>query len=216
MPRRIPIPKGKSAAAELFRSFVGRQDLTTGWADASSSSALVEVTGSLLVPDRIEVAFLGSTKDGQPALHMTLEVRDGLPQCRELSVSSYPGGRPVTSHDLGAVRLDEWVDAMFALYAFEIGPNGVGERLGGGPAGDEQTRRLLSEFQRQRRKTQRNAITPELLERVVAIYKENAKDRPIWHIANQEFVNERRARSWVAIARERGLLPATTRGKVTV
>jgi hypothetical protein len=55
-----------------------RQDvIPSGSVDASNSTALVEVAGSLLVPDRIEVTFLGAREDTRPALHMTLEVREG-------------------------------------------------------------------------------------------------------------------------------------------
>lgn len=190
-----------------------RVDFTAGSAVADMLGPKVRI-GDRLVPDRALVRFPG---DGaQPSLELDLRVIDGVPQCRGLRIESVEGGREIRSLDLGAIRLREWVDDVFAQFAsrvvgtdgrtvtavFEVGPDAA---LG-----------ALSAFENARKGRGARSITPEMLERAAAVYREHFTDRPIQAVASAFGVSERSASGYITKARAAGLLPATTRGRKAV
>jgi len=196
-----------------------------GTADASMASAASAI-GDRIVPNKIRVHHPGA--DGQPSLTLDLEVVDGVPQCRSVSIVSVDGGREVRPLDLSAVKLSEWIADTFAAFAFER--RGVAfERVSNvatpeekdGPtrsawAGVAQDIAAANEFQRARRGRGARSVTPQLLERASEIYKEHFAASPTKAVAAAFGVSERTASGWITRARseEYGyLLPPTKRGQ---
>lgn len=84
----------------------------------------VEQTGRLvrvgdrLIPSSIEVRLDGV--DGEPGRAMTIEVVDGVPQCRDLRITSVDGGREVRSKDLAALDLRVAVEEFLAPFVHRV------------------------------------------------------------------------------------------------
>ena len=186
--------------------------LNAGEADASIATKAVRV-GNRAVPNRIRVHFPGAN-DGQPSLSLELEVIDGIPQCRSVQVDSVKGGREVRRLDLDAIKLDQWVADMFALFAFEK-RGSVFERVNGGRAGSDQERTAANDFQRARRGKGARIVNKQVITEAVKIYKANYSERPIKAIAMAFDISERTASNWITRARsnEFKLLPPTKPGQ---
>ena len=68
--------------------------------------------GQHLVPKRIEVTFPGDSSS--PSLGMVLQIEDGAATCRELRLVAKEGQRGVHVGDLRSIRLNEWIEDLFA------------------------------------------------------------------------------------------------------
>jgi hypothetical protein len=191
----------------LLKTVGVRINLPWGWADASAATGVVRV-GDRLVPNRIDVEFPG--RDGQPALSMILEVVDGIPQCRDLRLTSVPGGRAVRQVDLKAIHVGDWSDEVFAEFAMEV-VGAAAQKFHGGRTAARQSTAAVATFQRSRQRK----ITPQLLAEAARIYGENFDSRPIEAVAVAFDVSERTASDWITRARKDPSidLPLTTRGK---
>ena len=186
-----------------------RVQFSGGFAEATIATEPVRI-GNRVVPNRIHVEFPGA--DFQPSLQLDLEVIDGVPQCRSLTIASVDNGRAVRPLDLTAVKLDAWVADAFAAFALES--NGVTmERKQGGPAGSKQDIDAASEFQRARRGKGARKITPALLQRAADIYRENYKKGGAQAVADAMGVNLRTAQGYLTDARKAGYLSQTKRGQ---
>ena len=208
MPKTASQDEDKRSILEIVLKSLGvRRSLRWGSADASSAKRLVRV-GDRVVPDRIDVDFPGA--DGQPYLRMEMAVVDGVPQCRELRLSSVEGGRDVRGLDLRAIRLSEWVDDIFAEFAMESIPGGVSKS-----DDPRQVMGAAAEFQRARRGKGARSIGPDLIRRAAEVYTEHFTDRPIPAVAAAFGVSERTASGYITLARHEpyNYLPETTRGK---
>jgi hypothetical protein len=188
-----------------------RRTIRGDWWTATTTAEDARI-GDRLVPAAIDVECPG---DGhQPALHLRLEVVDGVPQCRELRIVSVPGGRDVRPVDLGAVRLHQWVEELFAAFAarvIEDGPDGTAAvvEVPFGPSHDSAVT-LLHDA---RKGVGARRITPALLAEVAEVYRAHVGSRPTASVAAAFGVAHRTAALYVQRAREAGLLPPTTRGK---
>jgi hypothetical protein len=187
-----------------------RRTIRGDWWTATTTTPDDVRIGDRLVPTAINVDCPG---DGhQPALHLRLEVVDGVPQCRELRIVSVPGGREVRPVDLGAVR--EWVEELFAAFAARVvedDADGVAAvvEVPFGPSHDG----AVSLLHDARKGQGARRITPALLAEVVEVYRAHVDERPTAAVAAAFGVAHRTAALYVQRAREAGLLPPTTRGK---
>lgn len=183
-----------------------------GTADASVATAAARV-GNRLVPNRIVVTTAGV--DGQPSLQLKLEVVDGIPECRYLSLTSDENGRAVRQLDLDKIKLNEWVADVFAAFAFER-QGVVFERLEGGPAGHKQDVAAANDFQRARRGKGARIVNEQVIKEAVEIYRRHFNDHPKRAIAEAFGVSERTASDWLTAARSAKfgyLLPPTKPGQ---
>jgi hypothetical protein len=185
------------------RVLIERIALEVGWAEADVVR-LVRV-GDRELPPRIDLHFPGA--DGQPSLDAVLEIIDRQPQCRELRISSVVDGREVRASDLKAVRIAEWVEDAFAMFAWDLECDDTGSvvrRVRRGSAAATQL--AVRDVQRARRRA------PDL-ERVAQIYKANPA-APTAAVAREFECAPRTASNYVKDAEEAGLLPKVTgRGK---
>ncbi len=189
-----------------------RVDLEVGHAEADIG---VEVeVGDRLVPPVIDVTFPGA--DGQPGLSMRLEVVNGMPQCRGLHLESVEGGRAVRQSDLAAVRLAQWVDDIFAMFASRI----IERHEDGSPAAAvgevvtaERHQAAIGQFRSSRTGKGSRKLTNAFLVGVTDVYRKHFDANPTQAVAVAYGVKPRTASLYVQLARDAGLLPRTTRGR---
>jgi hypothetical protein len=206
-----PLPNAEEV---LLRHVGQRQMLAAGWADAEAATGLVRI-GDRIVPNRIDVHFPGA--DGQPSLDLEIEItRDG-PTCKDLRLTRVSGGRPVRTSDLSAIRLNQWVDDVTAMFAIQV-TGVVGEKLFGGPEATRQMNEAAAIFHRTRRAGERRKVTEERVRRAVQIYRDNFDDHPTDAVAREMDIERSMASRLLTLARKPkpegfGLLPKTTPGK---
>lgn len=188
-----------------------RIQLEWGYAETPDNTARATV-GDQSVPQRIDVRFAPS--DGQPSLSLTIEVVDGIPQCRALSLEATEGGREVRPLDLSAIRLADWVTDITAFFAYRIQDNGTMVRTL--TTSDRPDPGAVQSLMGARKGKGARKLTPTFLGRVADLYRTHFHDSPIAKIATAYGVSERTASSWVTKARLDGFLPETTRGKKAI
>jgi len=188
-----------------------------GWIDYDFGHAGVPV-GDRLLPPALRVELPG---DGtQPGITLALEIVDGLPQCRSLTIEAGPQSRGVRTTDLRAVALEDWIERFFALTARRIVSN-VGGVVTSEARYDEATVRGTERVIQRARAGRRRAITDEFLSKVAAVYRAHIDDRPLEAVRtafggrgeNGERLAARTAAMYVQRARTAGHLPPTTKGK---
>lgn len=174
------------------------------WAE---STDLVRV-GDVLIPERIEVELPGAA--GQPTVELTVEFRDGVPGFTRIELSSKSEARQIVSRDVGLVRdrMNHWLhNAILESAAQRPGGSVTAQDWASG-AGPQTAIREV-------RPTTRRKVTDALLLDVAAIYRNNLDGKPVVAIQLAYNVPHRTAARYVQQARERGHLPATTRGRKT-
>lgn len=182
-----------------------------GYADAPLGPGQQVRIGDRLVPSRVDVLFTGA--DGQPSLTMRLEVVDGVPSCRELTLASVAGGREVRTLDLTAIRLAEWVDDVYAAFALRVTNESKGVVVAVKESDHDSELGAVEQFRKARKGKAARKIDDALLRQAAAIYTEHFRDRPIVKVAAAFGVSERTASLYITMARHAEHLPKTTRGK---
>ncbi len=161
------------------------------------------------VPRRIDVDFPG---DGsEPSLSMVLEVRDGVPVCASVAITSRPGSREVRRQDLGAVPVEDWVESLFAVAAHQAETTEAGDVVLGW--GSRDIRDAARKDVELARRGLRRKVTPSFLADVADTYREHVNDQPVQAVRARFGVKQRTAAGYIEQARKQGLLPPTTRGK---
>lgn len=173
-------------------------------------SSYVQV-GDRVVPRWVNVVFPGA--GGQPRLTLRLEVVDGVPQCREVVVSSVEGGREVKPADLKAVHVTEVLEEVFAALSGRLTKTESGRTVILEEWGQRAQNEAVKQIVASRKGRHARRITPELLAQVAQIYRDNIKGNPTEVVATNFGVSKRMASDYVSRARAAGLLPPTTRGK---
>jgi hypothetical protein len=184
-----------------------RVDFGFGYAETDAMQRPVRV-GDRLAPAAIDVHCPGA--DGQPALYLRLEVVDGVPQCRQLRITSSADGRAVKPLDLDAVRLSDWVDEIYALHVVEKDEHGT--IIMRAPT-DDALDASEAAFRTARRGKGARKIDRRFLERVAEVYRDHLDGAPTKAVEEAFGVSHRQASNYVRSARDLGALGETTRGK---
>lgn len=164
--------------------------------------------GGVLVPPRLTLT-LAPTDAGDPAIVAEFVVVDGTPHCREVRVSVSQRRPGLRQADLAEFNVADWTEHVFALVAHRIVSVERGEMVLD-TAEQSSARRAV---ERARRRRPPRKLTPEYLQRVADIYRDNIADRPTTAVSEQLEVNYRSALDYVQRARRAGLLPPTTPGR---
>jgi hypothetical protein len=197
-------PMGMTGAArgrgpEEGVTFAAQWDmLAHGWADTGQG---------VLLPEQFTARF--SVKDDH-TIEMDIATEDGVPVCNGVHVLRHPGRPSLTGNELRRFPLGEWVRFACSMVA-------VGNQCGVPTTSEEwNTEAYRSDLERVvRRSRRRNTLTDEFLRDVAKVYRANADSAPVDEV-KRTFgpVGHSTAARWVRLARDRGFLPKTTRGKV--
>ncbi len=160
------------------------------------------------VPRRVDVDFPGDGRE--PSLSMVLEVRDGIPVCASVTITSRPGSREVRRQDLRAVPVEDWVESLFAVAAHQAETTEAGEVALGW---DKDIRLAARKDVELARRGLRRKVTPAFLADVADTYREHVDDQPVQAVRARFGGAQRTAAGYIEQARKQGLLPPTTRGK---
>jgi hypothetical protein len=170
--------------------------------------------GTTLVPPVATFEVSGS--GGAPDALVRFEIRDGRPECTEITVKASPSGRGIRSADMGLFNIDNLVTNVFAELGRRLRPNPAApwEHIADYPVTDERERwSIKGDVATARTATRRGRPSAEELERVAEIYREHVGGAPTQAVAALLGVSWRTAARRVQQARDAGLLPATTQGK---
>jgi hypothetical protein len=179
-------------------TFAAQWDLTKyGWAD---------IGHGVVLPERFTARF---TIEGDHTVEMEIATEHGVPVCDELRVLRHNDRPSLSGHELRRLPIAEWV--RFACSMVAIGNQGMPSTATSWNT-EEYRKDMDGAVRRARR---RNNLTDDFLLDVARIYKANADAAPIEAIRETHHAAHSTARKWVTLARERGFLPETTRGKVT-
>jgi hypothetical protein len=183
----------------------------------AASNERVPLGGGVSMPRRITVTDVA----GPDAPHVEVEIEageDGALRCRAVHVVSTPQGRDVLGADLRRVSLEALIEAGAAAVGGEhVDAELVDEMLAVARSGDEEKLRALLEESRSRRRVivsatrearrgARRKVTPDLLRRVVEVYRASP-DAPTKAVAEAFGVAHRTGTLYVRHARDAGLLP---------
>ncbi len=171
------------------------------WGYATADAVAFEFVNGLMGPRHIDVTAV--SVDGAPGLELVIEVRDGVPECRRLTIESATEGRGVAHTDVSAVQLGYFVREVWADFASVVdGPGHAyfpGDPIRKSAAVDRARRRKLG---------------PDHLHEVAAVYQSNPAS-PTAAVAAHFGKSHSAAAQYVRKARGAGLLPETTKGRKT-
>jgi hypothetical protein len=185
----------------------------TGEGPPQILAADVAANRATVAPKRVVFAVTGA--GGAPDATVRFEVRDGRPECVEISVRARPQGRGIRSSDMALFNIDNLTANVLGEVGvvMEIDPaTGVGVGYRGGDHGDR-NRWAVAGAVTERRTHRGRGSNPEELERVAATYREHLVTAPVQAVATLHGYSDRTAARRVQEARAAGLLPPTSKGK---
>jgi hypothetical protein len=163
--------------------------------------------GTTVVPSCLEASIIPGSL--QPSFDLQIEVIGSVPRCRKLTIRATDGGREITSTDIKAIRIVDWVEVSVSTAARDF--VSVGNRRMVRLTQDPETSsRTINEI-RLARAPQK--ITPEYLKRVAEVYRENFDDKPVVAVERAFGVSNSTAAKYVYRARKAGYLGETSPGR---
>jgi hypothetical protein len=161
--------------------------------------------GDLVLPGHYEMNFEPNSDEPGPALRLVFEVRDGVPQCREIHLLATEHGREVRRSDLRIAIEDhlEW-----ATVSMVMPQDGRGRRqdaalvLTMDPVELDAFRGVVQSVRRTARR--KGPAEPELRE-AAEIYR-SAEHAPTAAVAARFGIAHRTASLWISRARKLGYL----------
>jgi hypothetical protein len=171
------------------------------------------ILGRTLVPPMATFEIQGA--NGAPDATVRFEVRDGRPECVEISVKADPSGRGIRSADMTLFNIDNLIENVFTELGsvIEQNPHNPAESIATWPQESERAhwaRRGDVHVARANR-----GPTTEELERVASIYRAHHGGAPLQAVAKLLSISRRTAARRVAQARDAGLLPSSGAGTST-
>lgn len=177
-------------------------------------AAMVQL-GDRLVPRSIAVHF--PSAPDLPALDMTIEVRNDIPVCTQITVHAKDDGREVRDVDLRAIRIDDWIEDIVAVASSKIVSEdgaAVIEAVVYGDERDNRERSAARAMVRAARKDGRRRVTDDLLRDVAETYRANIPNgRPLQAVQRKFQVSYRTAARYVERARASKFLPEVSPGE---
>jgi len=175
------------------------------------------------------VAVCESGSDG-PEARLGLELRNGVPEVREVLVRSVGTGRAVRATDL-RLKLDDliedalaeaaflhddrtaegWRDSPFARRELAANPHAFDDMIR--PSGDDAERRSTKQQVQKARRRPRQKVTDEVLRQVADVYRANVNDRPTQAVRERFDLRPSTASLYVRRARDAGYLGPALNGK---
>ncbi|MCF6391043.1 hypothetical protein L2K20_29135 [Mycobacterium sp. MBM] len=175
-----------------------------------------EVIEGTTVPKWIELDTSGGA---EPDRHVRVELRDGSPVLTELSWKAGPGQGEIRQKHLKQTEIAKLVTDLVVSVMPTTDLVPVDSDLGRIEEAPEvaalrQSKAAARKFvDRQRLARARRVITPELLQEVAKVYRDNINGAPTKAVGEMFNVQPRQASKYVDAARQRGFLPATVRGQ---
>lgn len=203
-PRSVHAPFVRSES-DLYQS-----EIDLGWAIARTVDDEPTKVGDRILPRCVEVSR-ESVAD-EPGVRIVLRVVDGIPTCESVEVSSTKA-RGVLQIDLLSLNLAEIVSDVFAAFSKKIVAGSdtpgawwfVADAIPGAEDRRAAKRLILSK--------RRRKITPELLQEVAKVYRENFDEKPTDAVRRVFGVESRMAAQYVSRARQAGYLGEAQRGR---
>lgn len=162
-----------------------------------------ERLGEHVVPKELSVTFPGARD--QPRLQMVLGMENGAATCRELHLVAKEGARGVRPGDLEAVRLNEWVEDLFAATAMRATTEETSPGVYRTAYRIPNEQAAADALRAARRRGARRKITDEALGEVAEVYK-GAPRAPTRAVADHFGKSHRTASDYIAKARALGLI----------
>ena len=146
-----------------------------------------------------------------PDMHVRVELRDGSPVVTELSWKSGPGQGEIRQKHLRQTDVARLATDLVVSTIWH-GEVPVGESVDA--AALRRSKATARRFvERQRLPRTRRVMTPEFLQKVAEVYRENISGAPTKAVGEAFSVQSRQASKYVDAARQRGYLPTTKRGQ---
>jgi hypothetical protein len=166
------------------------------------------------IPRTIEYNAGGARNDGpDPEVYIRVEVDPDGPKLRELSLlSTDPDARGIRQGDLRDIKVGMFTEDLVAAFTIRIDRDPGGHVDRAVTYHQDQPAHLRFVGRLRAGRTSRD-ITPDLLERVAKVYRDNIAGYPTKAVQHHFQVSQRMAAEYVSRARKRGLLPPTKRGK---
>jgi len=164
----------------------------------------------LYLPVDFEMSWSGV--HGGPDLYMRFAVGDGIPQCREVRVTSPDGGREIRTSDTKSIRIDNFIKAACVLAAEHWIDTEGGVTTTVTTNREADAAEALGTITRAR-KDSRRRVTDDLLRTTAEVYREHADANPTKAVAEHFKVKHRTAGDYVKAARDKGFLGAALKGK---
>jgi hypothetical protein len=155
------------------------------------------------------------TTSQEPQLYFEVVVPDrgGGPRLTEFAfISRDPDSSGVRQADFREVQVSAIVEDFVAMFTVRVERGEDGEVLDTATSLDDMPGMTRFVGRMRAGRTSRD-ITPQLLERVADIYRENIAGYPTKAVEHHFQVSQRMAAEYVSRARKRGLLPPTKKGK---
>jgi hypothetical protein len=152
--------------------------------------------------------------DEEPDLYARVEIRDDVPRLVELGWRAAKRQREIQQKDLRTTQIAKILDNVYGPTVVPI-QDGLA-LLNTGPEGSEADRMVRSLLEEIRAGKGKRKITPEFLQQVAAVYRAHSGRKPTQMVARTFDVEHRQASNYVQLARERGFLAPSTRGKASV
>lgn len=148
----------------------------------------------------------------EPQIYFEINVTDAGPKLVEFAfVSRDPDSSGIRQADFRELQVSAIVEDFLALWIVRIDRDEAGAVVQAVSAADDYTG--MTRFAGRLRAGKSREITPQLLQRVAHVYRENIAGHPTKAVQHHFQVSQRMAAEYVSMARQRKLLPPTKRGK---
>ncbi len=175
-----------------------------------SSESMVRIGKDRIAPRHFTARWDDGDPD-TPTVTATFEVRDGIPQCREVRITSADAGREVQASDGRKLRIADWLEDALAISAMPYGGKSGATTRWDAPRptdGKETVQQV-----RMVRREARRRITDEMLQEVAEVYRANIGRGPTEAVAARFGKSHRTAGHYVKQARAAGYLGEAMPGK---
>jgi hypothetical protein len=163
------------------------------------------------ISETVEIVLKG---DGEPETYARVEVSESGPKLVELRFTATdPDASGIRQSDLRGVQVSALLEDLVAMFTFRVDKASSAQVSVASAAEHDVFVNNLRVIGNLRMGKTSRSITPQLLERVAKVYRDNISHTPTKAVEHHFQVSQRMAAEYVSRARKRGLLPPTKRGK---